>query len=763
MRNLFAILGILIVTISFAQNGEVRGIIYEKETGVPVDFANVYIKETLQGAVTDENGFFTISQIKPGTYTLFCSYIGYDSASVKVVVEKDQVTHQNLYLVKAERLLEEFTVSAEAQEKKEDVQIGKTKITIKEMEKLVTLGGEPDLVQSLQVLPGVYSSGDQGGQLYVRGGSPVMNKVLMDGMTIYQPFHSIGLFSVFDADVIRSADVYSAGFGAEYGGRISAIVDVRTREGNKTRLSGKVAVNPFTSKVLLEGPLKKYTEGGGSTSFIFSYKNSYLAQSASVFYPYVESNRLPYTFHDLYGKLSFVGSNGSKLDLFGFNYRDAVNFQGVTSYNWNSYGFGGKFVVLPDESKTKIDGFFSYSDYTMKQEEVSTTPRNSGINNFNIGLNFDYMMGKNRFVYGTEITGFGTEYQLYNVNGRRVDQEDFNTELSAYGTYKYVKPRLVIEAGMRIQYYASFSESFLEPRLAIKYNVNSKFRLKAAGGLYSQNLISATSDRDVVNLFYGYLASPDNLPKEFDGKSITSRLQKAWHAVGGFEWDLGKYTDLNIEGYYKNFFQLTNTNRDKIFEDNSANASRPDYLKKDYIIEKGEAYGVDTRVKFEKGRLYIWAVYSLTYVTRDDGIRKYYPQFDRRHNANLVVSYALDKKRTWDFNLRYNFGTGFPFTQTSSFYELIYLGKDLSQNYAKSNGDIGIIYSDINQGRLPNFHRVDISLQKTFKLSKHSELKLNAGCINVLNRANMFYFDRVSYERVDQLPILPTIGANWSF
>ncbi len=228
-KYLLALVCLVSAVSAWAQTGEVRGIIYEKGTGVPIDFANVYLKENFQGAVTDDIGFFTIPNVKPGTYTLFCSYLGYDSAQATVTVVAGKVTHQNLYLKKADKMLDEVTVSAEAQAKKEETQIGKTKITIKDMERLVTFGGEPDLVQSLQVLPGVYSSGDQGGQLYVRGGSPVMNKVLLDGMTIYQPFHSIGLFSVFDADVIRSADVYSAGFGAEYGGRISAIVDVRTR------------------------------------------------------------------------------------------------------------------------------------------------------------------------------------------------------------------------------------------------------------------------------------------------------------------------------------------------------------------------------------------------------------------------------------------------------------------------------------------------------------------------------------------------------
>lgn len=764
MRKIF--LGALLImgmAVQAQQYGEVRGVIYEKETGAIIDYANVYLKENRMGAVSDGNGFYFINRIPAGTYTLFCSYLGYDSASIKITIKPGGVTVQNLYLPKATKDLTEVLISAEKQDKLNTTQIAKTKITMKEMSKLVTLGGEPDLIQSLQVLPGVYSSGDQGGQLYVRGGSPVMNKVLLDGMIIYQPFHSIGLFSVFDADIIRSADVYSAGFGAQYGGRVSAVVDVSTREGSKNRQAGKISVNPFTSKLLLEGPLKKYKEGAGSISYILSYKNSYLRQSAPVFYGYLDASRLPYTFQDLYGKISFVGSNGSKFETFGFNFQDQVNFTEATNFRWNAAGFGSKFVVLPDESKTKIDGYFNYSQYDMQQLERDGLPRNSKIQNFAIGMNFEYLLGRDQFVYGTEINTFRTDYQFTNANNRSVNQLSNNTELSLFATYRKVVKRFVFEPGFRVQYYASFSELFPEPRLAMKYNVTTNFRLKAAGGLYSQNLISAVSDRDVVNLFYGFLGGPDNLPKEFNGRQVNGRLQKAWHLVGGYEWDIGKHFDLMMEGYYKDFYQLTNINRDKLFEDNSTNASRPDNLKKDFIVEDGLAYGFDTRLKYENKGFYFWAVYSLTFVTRRDNFRTYAPHFDRRHNMNLVGSYTFGEDKSWEINARWNLGSGFPFTQTQAFYELQTFRSSISADYTKNNGELGLILSDINTGRLPYFHRLDISVQKTIKTGENSKLQLVAGVINAYNRNNIFYMDRFSRERVDQLPILPTIGANWSF
>ena len=194
-------------------------------------------------------------------------------------------------------------VTAEQQKAKENVRVGITKLTPKQIERLPAVGGQADLAQYMQVVPGVVFTGDQGGQLYIRGGSPVQNKVLMDGMVLYNPFHSIGLFSVFDNDIIRNADILTGAFNAEYGGRISSVMDITTRDGNKTRLGGKVSASTFAAKALLEGPLKKQTAPGkGSSSFLLNFKHSYLDQSSKSLYTYADSNGIPFAFTDLYGR-----------------------------------------------------------------------------------------------------------------------------------------------------------------------------------------------------------------------------------------------------------------------------------------------------------------------------------------------------------------------------------------------------------------------------------------------------------------------------
>ena len=748
-----------------AQTGEVRGIVYDKESGEPIIFTPVFLQEIMLGKATDINGFFAISKIKPGTYTLKCHSVGYDTASAEITIRDGRIVTQNLYLKKQARQLKEVEITADREKRRTDVKVSNTTITAKDMKQLPSFSGEPDLAQYLQVLPGAVFSGDQGGQLYIRGGTPVQNKVMLDGMTIYNPFHSIGLFSVFDADLIRTADVSAGGFNVQYGGRIGSVIDVTTREGNKTRFAGKVSVNPIASKILLEGPISKFSDGS-SFSYVISNKTSYLNQTSQTFYPYADPqdkhNGLPFSFNDLYGKLSMVGTNGSKINVFGFNFIDDVNYP-QTKYHWNSSGVGANFFIIP-EGATIINGSASYSDYFIAQLERDNQPRNSDISGFNIALNFTNFIGKDDIKYGFEINGFDTKFQYINSYGRQLDEEQNTTEICTYVKYKKNLGRLILEGGIRNQYYASLGTLTLEPRLGTKYNVTDKLRLKGAVGMYSQNLMASVSDQDVVNLFYGFLSSPDpdNISTT-SGNKPSSSIQKAIHYVLGFELDLGRHAEINAEGFYKNFTQLTNINRDKTYDDNSANMLQPNSLKKDYVMETGAAYGADIRYKYEYKRLYIWAVYSLTYVTRTDGTRTYFPNFDRRHNLNLVVTYALGDDKSWNCNARWNFGSGFPFTQTQGVYEQLNFANGVSTNVKNQNGGLGDYYTDINTGRLPYFHRLDLSVSKKITFNDHKSLSVTMAVTNAYNRQNIFYFDRANYERVNQLPIIPTLGINYSF
>jgi CarboxypepD_reg-like domain/TonB-dependent Receptor Plug Domain len=773
LKYLFISLFLIIALSSEAQNtATIRGFVYEKSTGEPVIYTNVFLEGTSIGAATDVNGYFAISMIPPGTYNLMITYLGMDTLKEEVILNAGDVISKNLQLSKAPFSLNIFYIDASAQEAKTETQTSVTKITPKQINSLPSIG-TPDLAQYLQVLPGVIFTGDQGGQLYIRGGSPIQNKVLLDGMVIYNPFHSIGLFSVFDTDIMRNAEIYTGGFGAEYGGRISSIMDITTRDGNKKRMSGSVAVSPFLSKVLIEGPLKKQKDvNSGSSSFIISAKHSYLDQTSKEIYNYIDEDGLPYRFTDIYGKLSANGGNGSKINLFGFSFDDRVDYKQIAKYNWKSFGGGANFIVVPAASSALIEGIFAYSSYDISMVDQTELPKRSAINGFNGGLKFTYFIGKDQLTYGLEMLGFKTELEFYNSANRLIEQEDNTTELAGFLKYKMSlgkDEQFLIEPSFRVHFYASLSTLSPEPRLAMKYNITDHLRVKMAAGLYSQNLISSSSDRDVVNLFYGFISGPENIQRQFEGENITHKLQKSQHLIAGVEYDIvlnekkRMMIVVNLEGYYKNFSQLTNINKNKVYDDEPEYSDKPDYLKKDFVIEKGYAKGFDVSLKFDYRRIYLWSVYSLGYVNRFDGIIEYVPHYDRRHNVNLVGTYKAGKAYNWEFSVRWNFGSGFPFTLTQGFYPQLTFSDGITSDYITSNEELGIIYADINTGRLPYYHRLDISVKKKFFVSENSQIDVMLSITNAYDRQNIFYFDRISYSRVDQLPIMPSMGVVWKF
>lgn len=772
-KKLFLLLCLTFAGISqmMAQNGKVRGFVYEKASDAPIPFANITLEGTSIGAVANDEGYFLLNEVPTGEYTIKVSFVGFQQVERQIEVTRGRIISETFYLEQSSEVLESVEVSAERQARETKVLTGVVSLDPKEISQF-SVGGDADIIKALQVLPGVVTTGDQGGQLYIRGGAPIQNLILLDGMVVYNPFHSIGFFSVFDSDIIRSADVYTGGFNAEYGSRNSAVMDVRTRDGNRKRFAGKIQASTYTAKALLETPLgAKDEKGRAATSVLFSARTSYLDQTSSVFYPYVETEYegLPFQFRDLYGKITAQADNGSKFSAFGFSFTDGVRFAGDNSIDWDALGGGVKFTAVPPASSVLISGDFAYSTYEITAVQGGGSVDFSSINSFNGGLDFTYFLRENdELRYGIEAIGYGTTLDLQKDFGTSTDITDNTTELGAYMQYKYASEKLLLEPGLRVHYYSSQSEISIEPRLGVKYNVNDWLRFKAAAGLYSQNLIAANSDRDVVNLFYGFLSGPDNTPDQFRGEDLNSDLQKAQHLLTGIEVEVNQYLTLNLEGYLKYFSQITNTNRNQLYEPTNRDPDIPEIYKSEFIIERGLARGVDLLAKYRTRQLYIWAAYSLSKVTRDDGIREYAPFFDRRHNLNLVANYSFGKDNLWEASFRYNFGTGFPFTPQRAYYRkqpfLTPSGQGtVSYDYTTANGELDVLYGELNSKRLPNYHRVDASIKRTFELSEFQKLEMSVGATNILNYENIFYYDRIENERVNQLPIMPTISVSYSF
>lgn len=750
----------------------IKGTLTDHESGEAIPFANVVLEGTRYGSATDLNGFYLINKIPEGSYTLRVRFVGYQEHTEPITLKKGQVVVLNISLKSETTTLKTIVVTDNRiEERKIQTQVSVEKITATQIQQLPSIGGTSDLAQYLQVLPGINSTGDQGGQLYIRGGSMIQNLCLLDGMIVYNPFHSIGLYSIFETDVILNADIYSGGFGAEYGGRISSVMDITTRDGNKKRHSGKIGLNTFGANLILEGPLKKERPNSPFTiTYLLSAKNSILSKSSKILYPYINGG-LPFDFTDLYGKLSVNSGSGSKINLFGFRFDDQVSgYQSLADYHWLNYGLGTNFMLVTGSSSI-LEGHIAYSNYNISLHDSSHHDNHSGISGFNMGLDITNFVGSNRLRYGIAIEGYSTDYLFFNPYGFDTKQNENTNSLSAYATYKIASGKWLIDPGLRYIYYNALNAGSFEPRLSAKYNATDHFRLKMAGGLYSQIFLDARSDNDIVNLFNGILTGSNNLniPQTFLTNKINSHIQKAQHLIVGAEYDFSNYLTFNAEFYFKNFSQLLNANRNKMFDPSDpayltgGAYEKPEYFLTDFLIEKGKAYGLDISLCYDIDWLYFWATYSLGWVKRTDEFQTYSPHYDRRHTVNLLATVRLGELHQWEISGRWSYGSGYPFTQTQGMYENLTFSDGLTTDYTRTNGEYGVAYGELYAGRLPNYHRFDLSIKRKFSIGKRSILELNASVTNLYNRNNIFYFDRLTFERVDQLPILWSAGLNFKF
>lgn len=778
MKQFFILLTFLLTTIfSFAQTSDIRGFVYDAKNGEPLPFEKIRLlrpdKSVVTGATTDEKGFFQIVKIASGDYVLNINTGIHEEVNKNVKLMSDQKLYNFEFLLNTKagmQKIDQVTVSATTKQKKSQVLISELKLNKKEIERIPSIGAENDISGAFSITPGVTVTGDQGGQFYVRGGTPIQNKILLDGMTIYSPFHSIGFFSVFETELIQNTKILTGGFDAEYGGRISSVMDITYRDGNRKKFGGKISASPFMAKAVLEGPLgkKKGTEPRNG-SFILSAKHSLLPYTSKMYRNVNDGGGMPFHFTDVYGKMTFKAKTGSKVSLFGFHNRDSVNYN-IADLDWNSSGGGMNFTLVPANSSIFINGHLTGSHYKTTFNEENLPERSSSIGGFDLGFDFtNFLKNESEVNFGFNFNMQNVKFQTFNEVGRKIGLDEFVTEVGAYASYRLVTTRVVLQPSLRVQYYPSVNTFSPEPRLGLKINASDKIRIKMSGGRFSQNFTSASSDKDIVNLFNGLLSAPSNVQENFiteNGKSKTIKngVQTAWHAIAGFEFDVIKNLSINIEGYFKWFDRLSNINQNKIYEDVVEFNNIDDVYKKDFLIESGKSYGADLLIKYNTNRLYLWGVYSLGFSTRWDGFETYFPVFDRRHNINLVGTYLLGKKKDIELSLRWNLGSGLPFTPTAGFYQAENFAGGVTTDYTTTNpNEVSTLLGDFNSGRLPYYHRLDFTAKKRFTFKNESVLEIVASVTNVYNRKNIFYVNRVSGETIYQFPILPSLGLSYKF
>ena len=718
--------------------GGVKGIASDSLTGERLSLVNIYLPDEGVGAATDANGFYFIGNISAGMHTIRATLIGYGTIIREIEIVAGKIVTMNFDL--SPSIVEMEMVETVAERRmRYDTQISTQPISAAEIS-VVPKAVEADLFRTIAVLPGVVSTSDVSSQFYVRGGGGDQNLIILDGMTIYNPFHALGIFSIFDADAIKEAEIIKGGFPAQWGNRLSSVINIRTREGNKNRFSGKLNVSQVSGKALLEGPTP--WEG----SWMVSVRKSFFDEVLQNFV----RQETPFDFYDVIGRMNVATGDAGRLSVHtlfsGDNIRPGSEFD--PEYAWSNAAYGMSwFQVL--ENKYLIETTFSFSNFLGElkpRENAQITPRLSEVNDVYFNGSVTYFRD-NGDQYGAGFMFRLPEYHFRFVNAANFERDEVkkNSETGIWFKYKIKQFRpFSLELGIRSDIFSVLSPNSsdaFEPRAGFAWDINSNLAFKASYARVHQRVITITNEDDVVSLFETWIPVPEDEPS-----------QLADHYIAGFDGDITFVPGLNfnIQAYYKDLRNLVDYNRDKV------DSSDPDFAR-----ATGRSYGFEFFLEEKHPRYYGLVSYALSYTERELQNFIYNPRYDRRHSLNLIAGWK--PAPGWDVNMRWEYGSGLPFSQIIGFYDrLRFTGLFDGGGYIDESGEPYTMLGPKNSGRLPSYHRLDISVSRAFELD-YLTMVLEASVLNVYDHNNMFYYDRTTGERIDMLPILPTVNLRIEF
>jgi len=733
-----------------AQNAVVRGYVYEAATSQPMQGATVSLQDAagnLQGAVTNGDGYFVLPRVVPGGYTLRVSFVGFAAYEETLSLARGETVQRRIELEVQEGGLDEVVVVEEAAAGVAAVAAGLETIQAAQLQRVPMPGVSGDLAAYLQTVPGVLTQGDRGGQFYIRGGAVDQNLALLDGIPLYLPFHILSFYSAFPEEIIDQANVYTGGYGARYSTRMSSIVDVRTRGGQKQFARGSVSLAPFLSGARIEGPLVQ-----DKVSVLLSVRESFLEQLM----PSLVGQRLPYRFGDRFGKVDVQFDANHRLSITALQTEDRGDIAGTrksttgefqaeartdsANVGWTNQLLGGRYEFLSSGSPFFAEVRFGYSEMTNDFGPQERPERTSGIRSYDGAINLAIFMAS-----GGQLR-FGTTYResrlRYDIEGQFQDLTsgaDFLIEINTYAEASLGR-RFVVEPGLNLYRLPVRRKQYLEPRLRMAWNPEGleALRLNASLGRYHQAVVGLNDQRDLGNLFTAWTVAPEG-----------EALPEARHAIAGLSYEVTPDVAVAAEVFYKDYRNLS-VPVWTVFPRFQTELEPAD----------GEARGVDLRLDFsgvtvdEDLEIEVdgFLSYSNSEVVYTTEAFTYNPPHDRRHQLNAVLR---AKRGDLSATLQFTYGSGLPFTESAGFD--VYLPLDPSTDVASEAGDVRILYSDPYAGRQPTYERLDLWVERQVKQDQYS-ITLRAGAVNVLNRDNLFYFDLFTLNRVDQLPVIPSVG-----
>ena len=738
-----------------AQSATVSGFITDESNGRPIGLANVAVfgsDDVFRGAITNEDGLFLISGLNPGTYRIEVSYIGYETDVDSLELEPGTNSTYNVALIPADEELGEVLVESERSGGAARVTAGQQTIRPADIEQVPGPAISSDLATFLTTQPGIVSTGDWGGQLFIRGGEPSQNLLQLDGILLYQPFHILGFYSAFPSDIISRVDIHAGGYGSRFGGRISSVIDVASRNGNLREYAGSASVSPFLSSASLEGPL--WPE---RISLIASVRRSNIDQGVAHYL----NEELPYAFGDAFAKLNAVVTDNIRASVTGLRTYDRGILAGESGggvadqIGWRNDAVGMRLLMLPRIFAIMMDLHVSYSQYETELGPRSDPSRKSRIAHTHVGLDATYFGERLDVWAGSEMRA---KHLNSEIGGLFQNIELRYSAVPQWGSYielEYdVGGGLRVRPGIRAQFYKVRFNPLLEPRIRAVWT-QGIHELSAAAGVYHQEILGITDRRDAASVFTVWANVPKNNPNLVN--VLQGRPQRAVHGILGYRSTPARWLELSVEGYYKDL----------------TNLFIPEWTSFPGLTTRiqpavGSSIGLDTRLEIRGTNFYGYANYGLSstrYEAVDAAIELWYgeetleyrPPHDRRHQVNVGASTNL---LNFDISARWVFGSGLPFSQAVGFD-----GFMVVDDVVKASELLGtrrIIYERPFNAVLPTYHRLDLSVTRAIDLGP-ADLTLQASLINVYDRRNIFYLDVFTLERVDQLPVVPSFGIGVTF
>ena len=715
-----------------------RGFITDASDGQPLQGVNVLLTADgeLLGAVTDADGIYVISSIPPGTYVFQARYIGFETAIDTLDLVAADSRQINIVLEEQQAEVGEIVVESEREAGAARVIAGAQRVRPEDIELIPSPNVSGDLVNYLSAQPGVVSMGDRGGQVFVRGGEPSHNLTLLDGMSIYQPFHLLGFYSAFPSDIISNADIYAGGFGTEYSGRLSSVIDVQTRNGNKRYYQPTFSLTPFVNAALLEGPIIP-----DKISFIGSARLSTLEEVASTYV----NDPLPYRFGDFFGKAHALITGNHQTSVSGLHTFDRGTLAEPTLFStnneirWKNTAFGVRHLVLPRALPLLAEVLFSYSNLSTEYGPRDEPSRSAGVDNYSLEANFTNYGRSHEVDWGFFLRNIELSSDLGGAYQNVVTDRDRSTNVGAYAEPNFdLGGGLTVRTGVVGQLFGN-SGFYVEPRVRVVLE-RGMHQFSGAAGMYRQNIIGLSDRRDAANIFTVYAEAP------------TGEVPLALHALGGYLITPTSWLELSVEAFYK---RLSN----QYIAEWTAFPRFTTRLQQ----ASGRIGGVDLRMEIRRERFYAFVNYGLS-STRYEAMQEslpvwfgtdelaFRPPHDRRHQLNVLLSTSV---YGFDMSTRWNFGSGLPYTRVRGFDGFILM--DGVVDVEETEGFPRVIYDRPFKGVLPTYHRLDVTVSREMTVG-FAEVTLQAGVLNAYDRTNLFALDVFTLRRTDQLPVVPTAG-----